>query len=105
MYCQLVSKSELAAGVLRLAGLMPGSVEVGLVLELVVMSLGPGSAWEDLNPGSTGAKWAPRTTGLDSVSLFVGAGPGLGKARRLVLQKSTWEFGSGEGGAVGMSKS
>lgn len=55
MYCQVVSKSELAAGVLGLAGLVLGSVKVVLALESVVKSLGPGSAWEDLNPGSTGA--------------------------------------------------
>lgn len=97
----MVSKSKLAARVLGLAGLMPGSVEVGLVCESVVMSLGSGSPWEDLNPGSTGANQEPRTTGLGSVSGSVAAGPILGKAKRLVLQKPTWEFGSGAGGAAG----
>lgn len=80
---------------------MPGSVEVGLVLESVVMSLGPGSPWEDLNPGSTGANQEPRTPGLGSVSGSVAAGPILGKAKDLFCRSQPGSLDLGQVGLQG----
>lgn len=99
MYCQVVSKSELAAGVLGLAGLVLGSVKEGLVRESVVKSLGPGSAWEDLNPG---ASQAPRTTWVGLSVWICGCWSSPGKGQKTCFAEANpgvwiWAGGAARG--------
>lgn len=43
--------------------------------ESVVMGMGPGSVWIDLDPGSTEINQVLSTNGVDPASGFMGAGP------------------------------
>ena len=81
---------------------MPGSVgaalnpvfnEADLVLESVVVGLGSGSVWGDLDAGFSRASQKLGTTGVNLVSGSAETGSVGGWARSLASQKSTWKVG------------
>lgn len=64
--------------------------KLSLGLESVVMGLRPGSAWMDMNPGSTETNQALSSNGVVPASESIGAGPVPGWGRSLVSLELAW---------------
>lgn len=56
----------------------------------MVMGLGPGSAWVDMDPGSIETNQALSTNKIGSISGSMGVGPVLGWDRSLVSSELAW---------------